>query len=81
MERQSAGLCRCVVVVVMAVGLMWFGWTSRGLGEGAWGGPLEHLQSSVAVCFKFGLGSLHRLDLVMSHFGVKRKRTGLRART
>ena len=45
------------------------------------GGALERLQSSVAVCFKFGLGSLHRLDLVMSHFGVKRKRTGLRART
>ena len=44
-------------------------------------GILERLQSSVAVCFKFGLGSLHRLDLVMSHFGVKRKRTGLRART
>ena len=33
---------------------------------GGGGGALQRLQSSVAVCFKFGLGSLHRLELVMS---------------
>ena len=50
------GLCRCVVVVlvVLAVGLMWFGWTRRGQGGGG-EGSLEHLRSSVAVCFKVAL--------------------------
>ena len=33
LKRQSPGLCRCVVVVVLAVGLMWFGWTRRGQGD------------------------------------------------
>ena len=37
---------------------------------GGGGGALERLQSSVAVCFKFGLGSLHRLDLVMNITGL-----------